>query len=202
VKTNYGTLVDLVICAGKEGKPRHELILNIAARPRDQLTSGSLIVKAETIGKMFLGHGLVTNPLHFTMPLIRYRMYDVLRPAPVKVVPGPHLESDKAFKLLITLPPALQEQQRRQAMTATADQIGANLTRSGAALGAASTRSAAHRLAIPGLVERTRHVRCSARARGGNPRNNIAPNRALRRQWEGRGLRCGTFLPTSPRRCA
>ena len=33
MKTNYETLVDLVICGEKEGKPRHEMILDVGLTP-------------------------------------------------------------------------------------------------------------------------------------------------------------------------
>ena len=62
MKTNFETLVDLVICAEKEGKPRHELILTVGLTPERLVSLGfealRVIVKAKTIGKMFFEHGL------------------------------------------------------------------------------------------------------------------------------------------------
>jgi hypothetical protein len=34
MNTNFETLVNLVICAEKDSKPRHELVLNIGLTPR------------------------------------------------------------------------------------------------------------------------------------------------------------------------
>lgn len=62
MKTNFETLVDLVIGAEKEGKPRHELVLNVCLTPERLVGLGfealRLVVKAKTIGKMFFEHGL------------------------------------------------------------------------------------------------------------------------------------------------
>lgn len=67
MKTNYETLVDLVICAEKEGKPRHELILNVGPTPARLVNLGfealALIVKAKTIGKIFFDHGLTQGQI-------------------------------------------------------------------------------------------------------------------------------------------
>ena len=62
MKTNFETLVDLVICSDKEGRPRHELVLNVGPTPESLVRLGfnalALVVKAKTIGKMFFDHGL------------------------------------------------------------------------------------------------------------------------------------------------
>lgn len=62
MKTNFETLVDIVICAEKEGSPRHELILGIGPTPERLVGLGfqdlRLVVKAKTISKMFFEHGL------------------------------------------------------------------------------------------------------------------------------------------------
>jgi Phage MuF-C-terminal domain len=62
LKTNFETLVDVIICAEKEGSPRHELILSIGSTPERRVGLGfqdlRLAVKAKTIGKMFFEHGL------------------------------------------------------------------------------------------------------------------------------------------------
>jgi hypothetical protein len=62
VKTNFETLVNLVIHAETEGKPRHELVLSVGLTPEILVKLGfdalRLVVKAKTIGKMFFEHGL------------------------------------------------------------------------------------------------------------------------------------------------
>jgi hypothetical protein len=67
VKTNFETLVNLVICAEKESKPRHELVLNIGLTPQRLVGLGfdalTLVVKAKTIGKMFFEHGLTQGQI-------------------------------------------------------------------------------------------------------------------------------------------
>lgn len=67
MKTNYETLVDLVICGEKEGKPRHELILDVGLTPAILVGLGfdalTLVVKAKTIGKMFFDHGLTQGQI-------------------------------------------------------------------------------------------------------------------------------------------
>jgi Phage MuF-C-terminal domain len=67
VKTNFETLVNLVICAEKESKPRHELVLNIGLTPQRLVGLGfdalTLVVKAKTIGKMFFEHALTQGQI-------------------------------------------------------------------------------------------------------------------------------------------
>lgn len=67
VETNFETLVNLVICAEIEGKPRHELVLSIGITPGILVRLGfnalRLVVKAKTIGKMFFEHGLTQGLL-------------------------------------------------------------------------------------------------------------------------------------------
>jgi Phage MuF-C-terminal domain len=67
VKTNYETLVDLVILAEKEGKPRHELVLSVGLTPEILVELGfdalALVVKAKTIGKIFFEHGLTQRQI-------------------------------------------------------------------------------------------------------------------------------------------
>ena len=67
MKTNFETLVNLVICAEKESKPRHELVLHIGLTPERLVGLGfnalTLVVKAKTIGKMFFDHGLTQGQI-------------------------------------------------------------------------------------------------------------------------------------------
>lgn len=60
--TDYQRLVELVVKAEIEGKPRHELVLDICDTPRALLrvgfTSLKLIIKGKTIGKIFFEHAL------------------------------------------------------------------------------------------------------------------------------------------------
>ena len=67
MKTNFETLVNLVICSEKESNPRHELVLNIGLTPQRLVGLGfdalTLAVKAKTIGKMFFEHGLTQGQI-------------------------------------------------------------------------------------------------------------------------------------------
>ena len=67
MKTNYETLIDVVIKAETAGKPRHELVLDVCATPEFLLTYGfspwRLVIKAKTIGKVFFDHGLTQGQI-------------------------------------------------------------------------------------------------------------------------------------------
>jgi len=67
LKTNYETLVDLVVKAEVDGKPRHELVLEVCATSQRLLDVGfpdlRIVIKAKTIGKIFFDHGLTQGQI-------------------------------------------------------------------------------------------------------------------------------------------
>jgi hypothetical protein len=67
MKTNYETLVDLVIKAETAGKPRHELLLDVCATPAFllalKLSPLRIVIKAKTVGKAFFDHGLTQGQI-------------------------------------------------------------------------------------------------------------------------------------------
>jgi hypothetical protein len=67
VKSSYETLVDLVIKAEVEGKPRHELVLDVCQTPGCLLSIGfaplRVAIKAKTIGKIFFDHCLTQKQI-------------------------------------------------------------------------------------------------------------------------------------------
>ena len=67
VKTPYEELVDIVIKAEIDGRPRHELILDVGPTPACLLSIGfaplRVAVKAKTIGKIFFDHGLTRRQI-------------------------------------------------------------------------------------------------------------------------------------------
>lgn len=62
MKTNYEILVDLVIKAEIDSKPRHEVVLEVCDTPETLLRIGfaplRVVIKAKAIGKIFFDHGL------------------------------------------------------------------------------------------------------------------------------------------------
>lgn len=67
MKTNYETLVDLVIKAETAGKPRHELVLDVGDTPAFLLALNfaplRVVIKAKTVGKVFFDHGLTQGQI-------------------------------------------------------------------------------------------------------------------------------------------
>lgn len=67
MKSNYEALVDLVIKAEVEGKPRHELVLDVCPTPDCLLCIGfaplRVAIKAKTIGKIFFDHCLTQRQI-------------------------------------------------------------------------------------------------------------------------------------------
>lgn len=67
MKTNYETLVDLAVKAEIEGKPRHELVLEVCHTPETLLRIGFspllVVIKAKAIGKIFFDHGLTQRQI-------------------------------------------------------------------------------------------------------------------------------------------
>ena len=67
MKTNYESLVDVVIRAEKEGKPRHELVLEIGPTPSLLVGLGvkphRMVIKAKTVGKIFFDHCLTQRQI-------------------------------------------------------------------------------------------------------------------------------------------
>lgn len=67
MKTNYETLVDVVLKAESSGKARHELVLEIGNTPKVLVDVGvsplNIVIKAKTIGKIFFDHGLTQRQI-------------------------------------------------------------------------------------------------------------------------------------------
>ncbi len=63
--SNFKTLVGVIIQAEMDGKPRHELLLELGPTPKHILQAGGvrfenldLVIKAKTVGKMHFDHGV------------------------------------------------------------------------------------------------------------------------------------------------
>lgn len=65
IDQNFKTLVGVVLQAEMEGKPRHELLLELGPTPPAVIQAGGqrfngldLVLKAKTVGKMHFDHGV------------------------------------------------------------------------------------------------------------------------------------------------
>ncbi len=67
MKTNFETLVDVVIQAEKAGRPRHELVLEVCHTPAVLAGVGLALLpvalKAKAIGKMFFDHAMTQGQI-------------------------------------------------------------------------------------------------------------------------------------------
>lgn len=93
MKSNYETLVDVVIKAETAGKPKHELVLDVCSTPTLLLAYGfspwRVVIKAKTIGKIFFDHGLTQGqieriPVMLGKPMAIYK--SATRPGSVVVL--------------------------------------------------------------------------------------------------------------------
>lgn len=65
IDSNFKTLIGVIIQAEMEGKPRHELLLELGPTPQHIIQSGGvnfegldLVIKAKTVGKMHFDHAV------------------------------------------------------------------------------------------------------------------------------------------------
>src|SRR5262249_35792150 len=87
------TLEDAFGCAVTNGYGSSEHLMMGYAVPGG---TTMVLLDDDVIYEMFDDHTLTTNLFNFTVPLIRYRMADILRPAAKKTDPhSPHLEIER-----------------------------------------------------------------------------------------------------------
>ena len=74
MNSNYETLLDLIIKAEVEGKPKHELILDICDTPDCLLAAGleqrRIVLPARVVGKIYFDHGITKGVIQRLPDLI------------------------------------------------------------------------------------------------------------------------------------